>query len=122
MFQYLAGFPLCPAHFISAFAQSQKESQGNYREIEPVGDGDACNPGPIHHAEHETGGYFEGGASKPGVIDNRQWLEAIINGTEPVVKPEQAFVVTQILEAIYQSAEIGKEIILSIPELSFPQL
>ena len=47
-----------------------------------------------------------------GVVDNRQWLEAIINGTEPVVKPEQAFVVTQILEAIYQSAESGKEIIL----------
>ena len=55
--------------------------------------------------------YFEGGASQPGVIDNRQWLEAIINHTDPVVKPEQAFVVTQILEAIYKSAETGKEII-----------
>ncbi len=55
---------------------------------------------------------FEGGASQPGVVDNRQWLEAIINGTEPVVKPEQAFVVTQILEAIYKSAETGKEVIL----------
>ena len=55
--------------------------------------------------------YFEGGASQPGVIDNRQWLESIINGTDPVVKPEQAFVVTQILEAIYESAETGKEVV-----------
>ncbi len=71
--------------------------------------------GQLMNEEIAGGGsiaYFEGGASAPGVVDNRQWLEAIINGTEPVVKPEQAFVVTQILEAIYQSAESGKEIIL----------
>ena len=38
----------------------------------------------------------------------KQWVEAILNDTEPVVKPEQAIVVTQILEAIYKSAETGK--------------
>lgn len=38
----------------------------------------------------------------------KQWLEAILNDTEPLVKPEQALVVTQILEAIYKSAETGK--------------
>ena len=40
----------------------------------------------------------------------RQWMEAILNDTEPLVKPEQAFVVTQILDAIYKSAAEGKEI------------
>ena len=71
--------------------------------------------GQLMNEEIAGGGaiaYFEGGAAQPGVVDNRQWLEAIINGTDPVVKPEQAFVVTQILEAIYKSAETGKEIIL----------
>ncbi len=71
--------------------------------------------GQLMNEEVAGGGsiaYFEGGSAAPGVVDNRQWLEAIINGTEPVVKPDQAFVVTQILEAIYQSAETGKEIVL----------
>lgn len=40
----------------------------------------------------------------------RQWLAAIHNDTEPCVKPEQAFVVTQILEAIYESAKTGKAV------------
>ena len=43
----------------------------------------------------------------------KQWLEAILNDTEPLVKPEQAFTVTQILDAIYQSAREGREIRLN---------
>jgi predicted dehydrogenase len=54
--------------------------------------------------------YFEGGSSDPGFIEARQWLNCIINDTQPLVKPEEAFVVTQILEAIYRSSEIGKEV------------
>jgi predicted dehydrogenase len=37
-------------------------------------------------------------------------LRCIIEDTEPLVKPQEAFVVTQILEAIYKSAETGKEV------------
>lgn len=55
--------------------------------------------------------YFEGGDSAPGVVEAEQWLNAILTDTDPVVKPEQAFVVTQILEAIYKSSETGKEIV-----------
>ena len=54
--------------------------------------------------------YFEGGSAKPGDIDCRQWLKAIMDDTEPLVKPEEAFTVTKILEAIYKSAECGHEI------------
>ncbi len=54
--------------------------------------------------------YFEGGSSNPGDVDCRQWLKAIINDTDPLVKPEEAFTVTKILEAIYKSAESGHEI------------
>ncbi len=56
--------------------------------------------------------YFEGGSSAPGVLEAKQWLEAIIEDKEPLVRPEQAYTVTKILDAIYQSAREGKEIIL----------
>ena len=36
----------------------------------------------------------------------------MLNDSEPLVKPEQALVVTKILEAIYKSAQTGKEIYL----------
>ncbi|MGB5004224.1 MAG: gfo/Idh/MocA family oxidoreductase, partial [Lactococcus raffinolactis] len=37
---------------------------------------------------------------------------AVVNDTEPLVKPEQALVVTQILEAIYMSAKTGEPVYL----------
>ena len=70
--------------------------------------------GQLMNEEIAGGGavaYFEGGASAPGTVEANQWLNAILNDTEPCVKPEQAFVVTQILEAIYKSAETGKEVV-----------
>jgi predicted dehydrogenase len=57
----------------------------------------------------EGGGvaFFEGGNLKAGDAEALQWVEAIRNDTDPLVLPEQAIVVTQILEAIYKSAETG---------------
>ncbi len=46
----------------------------------------------------------------PGELLAKSWIECIRNNTEPVVKPEQALVVTQILEAIYKSANTGKAV------------
>ena len=57
--------------------------------------------------------FFEGGSARPEVLECSQWLDSIIKDHDPVVKPEQAFVVTQILDAIYQSAAAGKEIVLA---------
>lgn len=54
--------------------------------------------------------YFGGGGGEEGTIDCRQWLEAVKNGTQPLVKPEEALAVTQILDAIYQSARENKEV------------
>lgn len=54
--------------------------------------------------------YFGGGGGEEGTIDNRQWLEAVKNGTQPLVKPEEALAVTKILDSIYQSAKANKEI------------
>jgi len=41
----------------------------------------------------------------------RNFYDAVLYGEELRVKPEQALVVTQILEAIYESAKIGKPIV-----------
>lgn len=54
--------------------------------------------------------FYDGQAESDSDIEARQWIESIINDTEPLVKPEQAFVVTQILEAIYESAKTGKAV------------
>lgn len=55
--------------------------------------------------------YFDGANLPPGVAEAKQWLIAIIEDKEPLVKPEEAFAVTRILEAVYKSASVGKEII-----------
>ena len=51
-----------------------------------------------------------GGGGEEGTIDCRQWLTAIQKGTEPLVKPEQALVVTRILDNIYVAANGNKEV------------
>lgn len=54
--------------------------------------------------------YFGGGGGEEGVIDCRQWLKAVGNGTSPLVKPEEALVVTQVLDAIYKAAKENREV------------
>jgi len=50
--------------------------------------------------------FFEGaGGGQPHEIEAYQWIQAILNDTEPLVKPEQALVVTRILEGIYTSSK-----------------
>ena len=43
-------------------------------------------------------------------LEARLWIQSILEDTEPVVKPEEALVMTEILEAIYESAKTGKAI------------
>jgi predicted dehydrogenase len=55
--------------------------------------------------------FFEGSADEPcDVMEARTFYNAIMNGGSLIVKPEQAIIVTQILEAIYESAKTGKTI------------
>lgn len=54
--------------------------------------------------------YFGGGGGEEGTIDCKQWLEAVQNGTQALVKPEEALIVTKVLDAIYKSAKAGKEV------------
>jgi len=52
----------------------------------------------------------------PGELEARQWIDAIVNDKEPLVKPEQALAVTKILDAIYKSAETGRAVYFDDPE------
>lgn len=48
--------------------------------------------------------YFEGVNEPPGIVEAKQWIDAIINDKEPCVRPEEAFRVTQILDSIYKAS------------------
>jgi len=52
--------------------------------------------------------FFEGTGAEPTVIEQNTFIDAITKGTPLTVLPEQAYAVTQILEAIYKSAETGQ--------------
>jgi len=52
--------------------------------------------------------FYDGASNDPGVVEQMVFYNAITKGSELVIKPEQACVVTEILEAIYESAKTGK--------------
>lgn len=64
----------------------------------------------VKNPDLKAGGvaFYEGKSSNPQEIENAVFYNAVINGTELVVKPEQALVVSMILEGIYESAKTGK--------------
>lgn len=65
------------------------------------------------HKPESTGGvaFYDGfSANDPSESEARQWIRSIINDTQPCVLPEQALVVSQILEAIYTSSKTGKPV------------
>lgn len=54
--------------------------------------------------------FYDGFTDNPSESEARQWIRSIINDTQPCVLPEQALVVSQILEAIYTSSKTGKPV------------
>ncbi len=54
--------------------------------------------------------FYEGASDTPPINEQNSWLDAIENDTDPVVLPEQACVVSEILEAIYTSAKTGEPV------------
>ncbi len=70
------------------------------------------NNGKLYVQNYSMGAQFIGSGAKEdfagGTLEMKTWLDAIRHDTEVVVKPEQAYTVTRILEAIYQSAASGE--------------
>ncbi len=60
----------------------------------------------------EAGGvdFYDGAEESSADREAREWIEAVQNDADPVVKPEQALVVTEILAAIYESARTGEAV------------
>ena len=54
--------------------------------------------------------FYDGANVSPADAEAMAWIDAIVNDTEQIVKPEQACVVSEILEAIYVSSETGKPV------------
>ncbi|MGZ9585224.1 Gfo/Idh/MocA family protein [Paenibacillus marinisediminis] len=54
--------------------------------------------------------FFDGQTERESDVEMRLWIDAIDQDKEPVVTPKQAYVVSQLLEAIYESAETGKAV------------
>jgi predicted dehydrogenase len=75
--------------------------------------GDEFNKMYVKEPEFGAGGaaYYSGHTSDPAVTEARVFIDAILKGTPLTVFPEQALVVTQILEAIYKSASTGKPVV-----------
>jgi len=70
--------------------------------------------GKLFSKNYSLGGVFIGNEKKEvmpgGLKECHSWYNAIRSDKEVVVKPEQAVVVTRILEAVYQSAARGKAV------------
>jgi len=66
----------------------------------------------VNKVEMSTGGvdFYDGSKDNASDREARTWIDCIVNDTEPLVKPEEALVVTEILEAIYKSAKTGKPV------------
>jgi predicted dehydrogenase len=54
--------------------------------------------------------FYDGKKESDADLEMRMWIQAIDTDTEPVVTPEQACVVSEILEAIYESSKSGKAV------------
>ena len=54
--------------------------------------------------------YFRDETLSPAEYEARQWIQAIVEDTDPIVLPEEAAVVTAVIEAIYESGRTGKTV------------
>ena len=54
--------------------------------------------------------FYSGASSNAVDVEAANWIRSIIEDTDPVVMPKQALVVSEILEAIYESSKTGKPV------------
>jgi len=66
----------------------------------------------VQNIQTDGGGvaYFDSAGVDLALEEARSWINAVRNDTDPVVLPEQALVVSEILEAIYESAKTGQPV------------
>jgi len=73
----------------------------------------------VQEVDLSAGGvaFYSGNAQSDADTEMKAWIKAIDEDTDPVVLPEQAYVVSLILEALYESSRTGQAVTLDVPEL-----
>jgi len=68
----------------------------------------------VSQVDLKAGGvaFYDGKSESDADVEARLWIKAVDENTDPVVKPEQAFAVSQILEALYESSRTGQAVYL----------
>lgn len=66
----------------------------------------------VEKAQLEPGSvpFYSGKGEAPQDLEAKLWIEAVLEDKAPLVLPEQALVVTEILEAVYESHKTGKPV------------
>ena len=66
----------------------------------------------VTEVDTKAGGvaFFSGAKEDKALTEAYNWIKAVVDDTDPVVLPEQACVVSRILEAIYTSSKTGKPV------------
>ena len=54
--------------------------------------------------------FYDGAQGSSADAEARAWIDSIVNDTPTIVQPDQARVVSEILEAIYASSQTGKPV------------
>jgi len=54
--------------------------------------------------------FYEGVSHDPADVEANNFIDSVKSGKQPMVTAEQAYVVTQVLDAIYESSKLGKEV------------
>ena len=54
--------------------------------------------------------FYSGASENSADVEAANWIRCIVEDTDPVVLPKQALVVSEILEAIYESSKTGKPV------------
>jgi len=69
----------------------------------------------VKDIELNSGGvaFYDGASEDPAELEARAWIDSVLNDKELIVKPEQALVVSEILEAIYESSRTGKAVYMN---------
>jgi predicted dehydrogenase len=62
--------------------------------------------------------FYDAAGDNPADLEAHTWIKAVLNDTAPVVLPEQALVVTEILEALYESGKTGQPVTFGTPALA----
>lgn len=69
----------------------------------------------VKQVDLDSGGaaFYAGNSEDPAELEAQLWIEAIRSDKELIVRPEEALVVSEILEAIYESSRTGRAIAFS---------